>query len=202
MFRNWSANFAVTNRIFCFLLLFGISSSASGAIFTIHQVQSFSFSDLNSSENLHFNGFHGWGTLTGVHVARTINETLTSQVFHSTATIHAIGNPTGLSATATTTTMGSTGVLLTSYIGGASSVALPVGSQGTQSGSVPFDVFGGNTGRASGTVTVADSHSLLIDRAPTPAPEPASMAIWGLGALYCAIAAYRRRVPPAISTSS
>jgi len=32
-----------------------------------------------------------------------------------------------------------------------------------------------------------------ISELPPPTPEPASLAIWGLGALGCAIAGYRRR---------
>jgi hypothetical protein len=172
-----------------------------------------------------------------------VNETLAPHGDNDTATVWAIGRPTELSATTTTTATGHPGVLLittlaapdlagnvgrglinlnsssltsqtiqsvpnsprtdlTSYLGGANSVALTVGSQGIQSGSVPSGVFGRNTGTANETVTIAHSHISLIDLAPDPVPEPASMAIWGLGALGCAIAGYRRRVPPANSTSS
>jgi hypothetical protein len=233
MSRNWIASFAAATRICCILLFFVFSGPASGAIFTGPQVQSFSLNDLNSSANLNFNGFDSsLGTLTGVQVTLTINETLTSQVFNSTGVTQAIGNPTGLSATATTTTTGPAGLSLittlttgsftgnvspgltnlntasltnqisqmllnspptdlSSYIGRANSVAITVGSQGTQGGSVPSGVFSGNTGTANGTVAIAYSYISQIE--PPVVPEPASMAIWSLGALGCAIAGYRRR---------
>lgn len=41
--------------------------------------------------------------------------------------------------------------------------------------------------------TIQDIHNWDIITASVPVPEPASLAIWGIGALGCAMAGYRRR---------
>jgi len=54
------------------------------------------------------------------------------------------------------------------------------------------NLFAGATYNISGQTTISDNW--LFNAAPMAAvPEPASLTVWGLGALGCAIGAYRRR---------
>ncbi len=75
----------------------------AGPLLTTTQTRSFSFSDLNDSTILSFSAFDSnMGILNSVHLEWTLSETLNNTVFNTTGTPKSVGNPVGLSATATT----------------------------------------------------------------------------------------------------
>lgn len=58
-------------------------------------------------------------------------------------------------------------------------------------GLVQLQSFSGQGGEAEGFTQLTLTGPAT---APEPVPEPATLAMWGLGALGCAVAAYRRRI--------
>lgn len=81
------------------------------------QSESFSFSSVNASTTLQFDGFSsGLGTLLGVVIKFTLNETLSNVVFNFGNTPAAVGNPVKVSATSTITASGPLGLTSVSQL--------------------------------------------------------------------------------------
>ncbi len=204
--------------------------AVAGPFLTPEQVKTATFSQLNGTQTLLFDGFDIAGAiLQSVHITFTADTVLNNvaRVVPFGAGNQSVGNPTaltasaflsvtgsaGLSATANVSTPGFVGTVidnnttqvvgtvsqtlsgssdlfspptnLSAYIGGTNAVSLLLSSFGTQGGSVPDEVLTGNNGSAFFTV------KLQYDYDVVGTPEPASVAVLGLGML--ALGAYRRR---------
>ncbi|MCF7970721.1 MAG: choice-of-anchor E domain-containing protein [Methylococcaceae bacterium] len=81
---------------------------------------------------------------------------------------------------------------LSAYIGGASLFNIGITNTGSQGGSVPDGVFTGNTGTASGSVTIQYDYTAATS-VSVPVPEPTSMALMGLGSLLLGFQTSRKR---------
>lgn len=100
------------NRILTVMLVVaGMLSSMpaiAGALLTTTQTQSFNFARLNDSKTLSFEGFDSTlGILRSFHFEWTLYKTLNDRVFNNGAGPIAVGDPSPLSATSTTTFTGS-----------------------------------------------------------------------------------------------
>jgi len=89
--------------------LFSSVSATAGLLTTATQTQTFSFATLTDpAVNLAFSGFNSaLGTLNSVHLTWSISTLLNDTTFNTTAGPVAVGSPTPLTATATTTFTGS-----------------------------------------------------------------------------------------------
>ena len=89
----------------------GVSGAATAVTITQTQTKVFASPNLSGAATLSFNGFNSaLGTLTGVTVIMTVTETLRDTAFNTDGAGQAVGVPTGLTATATTTLTGPSGL--------------------------------------------------------------------------------------------
>jgi len=87
--------------------LIATAPASASVMTTPWQTATFDFSTINDSTTLNFNGFNsGLGSLVGVTVEFTLNETLSDYIYNIGTTSATIGAPNPISATATTTVSG------------------------------------------------------------------------------------------------
>ena len=95
----------------------GLSGGASAAVITQSINHTFANPDLSGATTLTFDGFNAsLGTLTNVQLVMTVTETLNDLAINTKTSAQAVGNPTALTAIATTTLTGPSGLNATSTL--------------------------------------------------------------------------------------
>jgi hypothetical protein len=154
-------------RALCALALGAVAASGTSVSQTQTPAELF---DLNSSENVFFNGFNpALGTLTGVTLTLTINENVSDNANNSSQTTgEAVGNPIPLSATALTDLSGPGGLDVTLQIVTAGFVGvvppgggIPVGQRAVTNLSITGNFVSPPT-NLSGYIGGANSVSFLL----------------------------------------
>jgi hypothetical protein len=80
----------------------------AGLLTTGQQIQTYNFTALGQSTILYFDGFNSaLGTLNSVHFEWTMDKTVNNVILNNNLSIQAIGDPIAVSATSTTTFLGS-----------------------------------------------------------------------------------------------
>ncbi|MFJ3054900.1 choice-of-anchor E domain-containing protein [Herbaspirillum sp. NPDC087042] len=93
------------------LALLGPAPASATIVTSGWQSQSFNFSTVNASTNLSFDGFDAsLGTLLGVVIKFSLNETLNDLAFNMGNSALTVGNPVKVSATSTITASGPLGL--------------------------------------------------------------------------------------------
>lgn len=158
----------ILNTLSKFAAALALTASAmhASAAVTPTQLQSVAFATLDASTVLMFNGFNATlGILTGVTVSLSGTETLFNQVTANAGAVVSVGNPTPLTATATTTVTGPSAL----------SLVTPLSTPGftgsiTGQGALTPIVVGTATLPVTGSTTLASGLNAYIG-------GPASVAI-------------------------